>query len=226
MNFFGHAAVAVWFETEPRFVLGSMLPDFASMLALRPPRTEDAPLRRGIELHHRTDAAFHGTPEFIELVRAAERALADRGVRRGPTRAVAHIGTELVLDEVLAGDSAARSAYLEALSVAPRAAAAITWNTAADPQRFSDLVRALERRGIVDSPPPEHVAARLRRSLAPRPRLSLTDAEERVVCEWVPGARTRVLDSAPQLLAELARRLSVSPDGMSRDGGTNRTPGQ
>lgn len=207
MNFFGHAAVAAWFGAEPRFVLGAMLPDFASMLALRPLHTDDAELQRGIELHHRTDAAFHATREFIGLVRAAERALADRGVRRGPTRAVAHIGTELLLDEVLAADSAARCAYLDALAVAPRAATVITWRAADDAVRFSDLTRALERRGIVDHPAPEHLAARLRRSLASRPRLSLTDTEEQLVCEWLVDARATVLDRAPPLLTELHHRL-------------------
>ena len=35
MNFFGHAVVAGWFESEPHFVLGSMLPDFVTMSGTR-----------------------------------------------------------------------------------------------------------------------------------------------------------------------------------------------
>ena len=35
MNFFGHSAVASWADTDPAFVLGSMLPDFESMLRAR-----------------------------------------------------------------------------------------------------------------------------------------------------------------------------------------------
>ena len=67
MNFFGHAVVATWHATEPRFVLGAMLPDFAAMIRARPPAARDPELARGIALHHATDEVFHDAPTFREL---------------------------------------------------------------------------------------------------------------------------------------------------------------
>ena len=59
--------VAGWFETDPVFVLGSMLPDLASILGTRLNGAGAVTLAAGVALHHRTDAAFHRLPGFHSL---------------------------------------------------------------------------------------------------------------------------------------------------------------
>ena len=86
MNFFGHALVAERDEAtrgavRAEFVLGSMLPDFASMLRLRPPRATSATLEAGLRFHHRTDAAFHGSRSFLEFSGQASKFLCDEQTR-------------------------------------------------------------------------------------------------------------------------------------------------
>src|SRR6187402_1188694 len=103
MNFFGHALVARRNEAtrgqlRAEFVLGSMLPDFATMLASRPPQVTLPDLAAGLSFHHRTDDAFHGAPSFLEFSRRASSFLGERGLTRGSVRAVAHVGVELLLD--------------------------------------------------------------------------------------------------------------------------------
>src|SRR3954452_22349226 len=107
MNFFGHALIAQRAETtrgpiRSEFVLGAMLPDFASMLRTRPPFSTLDALSAGLWFHHRTDDAFHGSPSFLQFSGDASRFLSDRGVARGTARAVAHVGVELLLDAAFA----------------------------------------------------------------------------------------------------------------------------
>src|SRR5262245_38990668 len=93
-----------------------MLPDFASMSRARLAGAEDARIAAGIALHQRTDDAFHGAPTFVALYRDGCQELEAAGLGLGPARAVAHVGTELVLDGLLL-DGAAAGPYLEALAV-------------------------------------------------------------------------------------------------------------
>ncbi|MGH7305861.1 MAG: hypothetical protein ACRELZ_21460, partial [Candidatus Rokuibacteriota bacterium] len=60
MNFFGHTVLAVRRSTDPAFVLGSMLPDFATMIQARPPDTEHADIESGMQFHWRTDEETTG----------------------------------------------------------------------------------------------------------------------------------------------------------------------
>ena len=216
MNFFGHALIAQRSERtrgsiRAEFVLGAMLPDFASMLRLRPPQTSLETLQAGVRFHHSTDEAFHGSPSFLELSGQASRFLLGRGLSRGSARAVAHVGVELVLDGAFAAESAANEAYLSALQCGSSeyAANAIHWSTLADAARFSDLCRHLQNRGAFPSDPaPEQVAARLRSILADRPRLMMDDAGQSVVRDWVMTARPMIVSGAQQLLREVEQRLA------------------
>ena len=104
MNFFGHAAVATWQAAAPGRTLGAMLPDFATMSGARLSTTTpspDAEVASGIDLHHKTDGVFHQLPVVLGLMRELDERLAHGGCARGPRRAVAHIGVELLLDGVL-----------------------------------------------------------------------------------------------------------------------------
>ena len=117
MNFFGHAALAASHFSErepleahqlPTLCLGAMLPDFIGMLRLGRPTVHDLVLARGVAFHHGTDEVFHELPGFQRLSRQAFSWLLERDMPRGPARAVAHMGIEMLLDEVMASDGSAR----------------------------------------------------------------------------------------------------------------------
>jgi hypothetical protein len=216
MNFFGHALVAQRHEAtrgpvRAEFVLGSMLPDFASMLRERPPQATRGALVAGLHFHHLTDDAFHGSQSFLEFSGHASSYLRSRGLPRGSARAVAHVGVELLLDAALATNSA-NEAYLSALECAltERVADHIQWQSSDGKARFRQLCRRLVGRGAVGTDaPPELVAQRLRNILADRPRLALDDAGQSVVRDWAMMTRPVVISRAPQLLFEVEQRLDL-----------------
>ncbi len=210
MNFFGHAAVATWTRDEPGFVFGAMLPDFATMIGARPPRADDPEITDGIALHHRTDDAFHGSEVFRALQSDALRSLGSLGVRRGPARAVAHVGVEILLDGVLAGDASHREGYVRAVRHAGTVGVeeAIAWEHGEERARFAELRDRLERFGVRTDATANEVAERLHRILTGRRLLALASRELDAVATWVERARPLVRESAPRLVAELRRRLA------------------
>ncbi len=213
MNFFGHAALAArhFAQLSPlelaRACAGAMLPDFIGMLRLGRPELADAAVARGVDYHHLTDHAFHELDSFQQLSRQAFTWLSERELPRGPARAVAHIGVEILLDEVLANDSAARDAYRAAL--ATPLDQALRFTQPSDPERLQALRSDLLELAIYPhAPAPVLVAVRLRRSLACRPRLATDDAGEQLLRAWVESARPLVAAAAPALLAALRARLA------------------
>jgi hypothetical protein len=184
-----------------------MLPDFVGMLRISRPTVHDAVLARGVALHHRTDEAFHDLPSFHRLSRHSFAWLSERDMPRGPARAVAHIGIEILLDEVLADDAAAREAYLAALRVS--LAPLLTFPQASDAERMQGLQNALLGRAATAlHPPPELVAERIVRTLSGRPRLATDAAGQVLLGAWVAMARPRVLDEAPEVFASLRSQLA------------------
>jgi hypothetical protein len=218
MNFFGHALVAQRNEAtrgqlRAEFVLGAMLPDFATMLASRPPQVTSPDVGEGLAFHHRTDDAFHGAPSFLEFSRRASSFLGERGLSRGSVRAVAHVGVELLLDGAFARESAANEAYLSALDcgLTDRVSSHIHWQSSDDSERFRQLCLTLRARGAFRTDASaEVVAARLRNILSSRPRLAMDDAGESVVTEWVVTARPMIVAGAERLLNEVEQRLAVT----------------
>jgi hypothetical protein len=216
MNFFGHAALAASHLAEqgsdaaqelPRFCAGAMLPDFIGMLRLSRPVVHDAVLARGIAFHHRTDEVFHELPSFHRLSRSAFAWLSEHDMPRGPARAVAHIGIEILLDEVLAGDARAREAYVTSLQVP--LGTLLSFQIPLDAPRLAALQKALlERTATARDPAPELVAERIRRSLAGRPRLATDDAGQLLLGGWVTLTRPLVAAEAPEVLATLRARLA------------------
>lgn len=210
MNFIGHATVALWSRRDPLYVLGSMLPDFASMARTRLAPASDASdaLAEGIALHHRTDDAFHGAPTFTALVQATIDDLTARGVSRGAARAVGHVGVEMLLDGELLHDMAVGAAYLEAL----RAGMALE-------QRFIDSAggsrwEALRQRLLAHGVPhdyrdPERVLLRLGQVLSRRPRLALDAEATQIVRATLPIVQQQVTERRAVLLEEVERRLGA-----------------
>lgn len=210
MNYLGHAAVATWRSQDRAFVLGAMLPDFATMIGARPPATTHAALDAGIRFHYQTDAVFHRSAGFLALTRSAFEWLLAHGVERGRARAIAHVGVELLLDADLSRAEPVRQAYVAALhgGAAAELGRHLSWSAPEGRLGFEDLRTRLLARGVTaDDPAPEVTSQRLRRALSARPRLALDDAAELVARDWVTVAQPRVTARAAGLARELAERL-------------------
>jgi hypothetical protein len=216
MNFFGHAALATqhFEDLRPapstdelaRLCAGAMLPDFLGMLRLGRPTVTDAWLERGVAFHHRSDEAFHDLPPFLKLSRAAFAWLSERGMPRGPARAVAHVGIEMLLDEPLAEDARARAAYRAALGLPLERLLVLPPGEA---ERLTALRLALRDRARgARNPTAELVAERLRRTLAGRPRLETDDAGQALLGQWVAHTRPLVVAEAPEILGRLRLLLA------------------
>jgi hypothetical protein len=209
VNFFGHAVIAARRAAPSGTVLGAMLPDFATMIGARPPRASHAALAAGIELHHATDEAFHAAPLFHELGEVSLSRLLALGVARGPARAVAHVGVELLLDGAFVDEPGAVAAYLGALADGP-SARAIAWRDLLETARFEALRAALRVRGVrSEHGAPKLVTERLRRALEPRPRLALAHRELPLVERWAEELHPRVHHVAPALLAHVEAELDA-----------------
>ncbi|MCB9754210.1 MAG: hypothetical protein H6713_30065 [Myxococcales bacterium] len=210
MNFFGHVTVARWFRADPAFALGAMLPDFVSMARLRLAGVDDERVAAGVELHHRTDDAFHYAPSFLALMDAAQERLEDAGLPRGPAMACAHVGVELLLDGWLADQALADGArdlelYRAALALEP---VALRWRAPEHDERWATLRSRLRESPLpVAYGAPDFVAERLVWILSRRPRLAVDEAGARELARWAPDAAASVRARAPELIEELRGRL-------------------
>jgi hypothetical protein len=197
VNFFGHAAVASWSSEEAGVALGAMLPDFESMSGARVASASDAAVAAGIALHHATDGAFHRLPAVTALMRELDERLAARGCARGPRRAAAHIGVELLLDGVLVDEPPYRGAYTRALAVD----AVIAWRDPGDAPRFARLLERLRAYGVPDDlRRPDAITQRLARMLAPRPLLAPSADDLRAIGAALAEHRPRVEVAAEAVL--------------------------
>ncbi|MBX7079354.1 MAG: hypothetical protein K1X88_09230 [Nannocystaceae bacterium] len=197
MNFLGHALAATWRDPEPAFVLGAMLPDFARAAGPGSLATAHARVRDGIAWHHHTDAAFHALPQFVAACRRAQAQLESAGVRRGPTLAAAHVGTELLLDAELARDDALLAVAASALELEldlGRGMLAVTGRV----------------RSFGLGPGPRAAAAvleRLVRLLSLHPRLALAPSEHDAVLAWLEPAQLELRDAAATWTEALRARI-------------------
>jgi hypothetical protein len=210
VNYLGHAAVATWRSQDRAFVLGAMLPDFATMIGARPPATTHVGLDAGIRFHYQTDEVFHRSAGFRELTRSAFDWLLAHGVERGRARAIAHVGVELLLDADLSRTEPVRRAYVDALhgGAAHELGRHLRWVAPEGRLEFEDLrVRLLARGVTADDPAPAVTSQRLRRALSARPRLALDDAAELVARDWVTVAQPHVTARAAGLAREVAEQL-------------------
>ncbi|MGE0549400.1 MAG: hypothetical protein AB7O24_05350 [Kofleriaceae bacterium] len=198
MNYFGHAAVASWQIGRGGIPLGAMLPDFCTMCRARITGTHDTEVASGIDLHHTTDAAFHKLPSVTALMRELDDRLLRGGCARGPRRAVAHIGVELLLDGVLVEDSEYRDAYVLGIEYD----AQLLWRDEGDAERFAALLARLRSYGVpYDLQRPEAIGLRLSRMLAHRPLLAPSSAD---------------LDAINMALFEYKPRVEVAADAVMR----------
>lgn len=212
MNFFGHAVVATWHSDEPAFVLGAMLPDFATMIGERVPSVVHSVIESGVAFHHATDRVFHDAPTFRALELDARRSLRALGVSRPSALAVAHIGVEMILDVSLADDERGAQAYATALHEGRTEALGvhIRWASEAGSDRYETLRALISARGVpraaLDA---ASITFRVARALSSRPRLRLEPGADAVVERWVTDAAFRIAEAAPALMGEVTRGLDL-----------------
>ena len=213
MNFFGHGCLAAEARADAAFVFGAMLPDLAAMAGLRVSSVAHATADAGRRFHYATDAAFHRAEGFQTLCIAATHALRDAGLRRGPARAIGHVGVELLLDGWLAAERGVPALYGEALALGPALAPAIAFRV---DRGAAPLVELCER--IASAPhsgsawcEPRRLAERLVRILARRPILALAPSELPAVRAWAARTRPPVAAAAPDLLRGVRTEIGDVP---------------
>lgn len=210
MNFFGHAVAACWDSDDPAFVLGAMLPDFASMCGGKLAAIGDDAVAAGVDFHHRCDAVFHRAPAFRELSRWLEQHLRRREVRRGGARGAAHVGIELLLDGALLDDAAATRVYPRALAHARRGDAELHWRSPEHGQRWRQLIDRLAAHGTPTGyRDPAIVGDRVARVLSRRPLLALSATETVIVSNALAQARPRVCARADELCDYMQAQLPM-----------------
>jgi hypothetical protein len=164
----------------------------------------DPHIQRGIDLHHRTDEAFHRTPAFLAFCAHALGELTDVGVRRGTARAVGHIASELFLDGWLARKQTPIDDYLAALDL--EVDDLLGWQD--DGRAFSKLRTRLALwsapRDYAESP---FVLARVSDVLRDRPALAVLEKQSAQVAEYLPLLQQMVNRNAAELLNELQDTL-------------------
>ncbi|MEM8925151.1 MAG: hypothetical protein AAGD35_16730 [Actinomycetota bacterium] len=191
---------------RPGYLLGSALPDLGSIGGYRLlGASPDPSVTAGIDLHHRTDDAFHRHPWFADRNRSlADRLQAD-GVGRGAARACSHVGIELLLDGELLADPLLVAATDDAYGGIPDRLDAL--DGLVDEQHRSGWREHLRRvaawRMPDDYDQPDAVARRLHRILARRPRLALADDRVGTVAEALAAVQPGIRATAPEFLAEL-----------------------
>jgi acyl carrier protein phosphodiesterase len=211
MNFFAHASVALQLSSDSRFLLGSMLPDLSSMVGLRLRAVNEGILARGVQYHHATDAAFHGAPLFVEWCSQGTTLLSSAGIGRGTARAVAHVGTELLLDGALSDDRVSRAAYGRSLEAAvqERYVDDLDLGGAENAERLHAALIRLSQSSIPEAYRDlQFVSDRLRTILARRPRLAMQDCDLSGVQRFLRLAQEQVNDSRLQLLQQVESGLN------------------
>ena len=128
---------------------------------------------------------------FLLTKRMCEE-LQSAGVHRATARAVGHVGSELLLDGLLSTDAEARGAYARSLEPEVREPLAelLSLRGTMQPEELSALMARLSQ-----APLPEgyrdaaFVLERLRRILAPRPRLAFKPSDLEPTAAWLRKAQ-------------------------------------
>ncbi len=220
MNFFAHALIAARRREEPAWILGSMLPDLASMAGLRlqgitTPGRFSPLLGSGVDFHHTCDDAFHGAPIFVELMDRAHAELESRGLGSGPAMAIGHVGVELLLDGCLVTRHGVPIYYREAMELAAEAGQDLEWRDAnhEHPQRWQAMCKRLSGAPVPEAyANPGFVADRLIQILARRPMLAVEPGNEPEVHAWAKRWVAKVAARELDLLEQVEHRLASVGD--------------
>ncbi len=224
MNFVGHIHVARVSAADGReqpddvgYLIGSALPDLATMGRFRlTERPGSQSVGAGVDLHHRTDDAFHGHRWFRRHSQAVTGQLEQAGLPRGAAMACGHVGVELLLDgQLLDQHPDLRTTVQGAIGDVDRDSHGLSEVVAAD--RLEDWADHLARISTWTLPDdyrrPESVAERLRRILARRRRLAFPIQQVELVAD-VLGRRQPMLESGSQeLIDDLRDTLAIDRRG-------------
>ena len=205
MNYLGHVAVGLATgRSDDLFVLGTALPDVASMAGVRVDRARlGSDVGAGVDCHLAADTAFHDHPAFRSGSAALRDDLRGAGFATGPRRVIGHAGWELLLDGTLLG-SETEAAYRRGLARAGEVRDAVD---AASADRWDRLV--------AHGPPPAlryddpaWVADRLVAMLARRPRLAVPADRAGDVTAILADHAAAVRAVAPTVLADVAAAVT------------------
>lgn len=209
MNFFGHAVVAGELNANPQAALGSMLPDLEAMVHPAASRFTHPHVVHGVMLHHATDAAFHQGSAFLDHQAAAREHLSQTPMRRGPRRAVAHVGVELILDAALRTPRRMQ-VYVAALEAGLRRTTLQGVPFLRSLQLRTLFRTLIQRAPYVTPQEPSGVVERLERALWARPALRLDAAELPVIFDWAQSAWQPIHDASQPWLDHLTQTVSSS----------------
>jgi hypothetical protein len=138
-------------------------------------------------------------------MRELDDRLARLGCARGPRRAVAHIGVELLLDGVLVDEPAYRDAYTRGLAHE----APITWRSPGDDARFAILIARLRTHGVPDDlKRTDAITGRLHRMLSHRPLLRPSPDDLAAIRSALAAFQARVVAAADTVLRTLKQGQS------------------
>ncbi|MEM6958545.1 MAG: hypothetical protein AAF645_22875 [Myxococcota bacterium] len=213
MNFFGHAVIASRMHSGPAFVLGSMVPDFATMSRdrLQRPDELDAELDAGVAMHHLTDRVFHVTEDFVRFNHWMTRALQERDVRRGTAMAVGHIGAELLLDRAFVHDGEGKD-YVKAIALGAASGRGVAHLRSADGRtRYHALLQRLEAYGTNGYDVPT-IAERLQRALAGRKRLEVLEPDKNAILVVLEDYAPQIAERRHAWSEQIEAGLAASPD--------------
>jgi len=210
MNIGGHIAVAMRLAPgEPRVWLGAALPDLGAMGRFRlMGDTVDPDVTAGIALHHATDDAFHRHPTFTETMARLRTDLGTDGIGRGPARAVAHVGPELMIDGCLLEDRALGNAIEAAFAEIDRLGPALgTLVESASDDWLRHLSKVSSWGLPTDYADPNAVAYRLHRILSRRPRLQLDAVHIDAIGQRLAAEQPMLNQAVPALIDDLEQSL-------------------
>jgi hypothetical protein len=192
-----------------------MLPDLAEMLRTRLAPAQDPLIAKGVRWHLATDRCFHRCDVFRALEARALSELQSGGVAKGPRRAVAHVGVELLIDDALSLDADARGVFRAALRWAAegRAEASVESSAATAFAPLGSLCARLLDVGQQQLRlTPERLAAQLLRILGRRPRLALQPRDAEAIVGWASVAQPEIERRVPELVVELRAALELEPE--------------
>ncbi len=213
MNLGSHIAVAKHLHPEhPRIWLGAALPDIAAIGRFRLlGSTDDEELQAGIALHHSTDDAFHRDPWFTSRQRRLTDSLGDAGLERGPTRAVAHVGPELLLDGALLQQSDLQDTVnlaLEQINTTSAALEPLVQTDAGIGDWLDHLLKFTGGGMPTDYHDPKAVAARLHRILVHRKRLAFPTDQIDLVSQALAVEADGIHQTGPTFVVELSESIA------------------
>ncbi len=225
MNVAGHVAVAMRLHPDrPRVWLGAALPDIGAMGRFRlMGDSADTDVRTGIAVHHATDDAFHRHASFTGVMARLRSDLDDDGIGRGPARAVAHVGPELLIDGRLLDQDDVIDAIDAAFAEIENLGPALSTLVERDGEAWGQHLSRVAGWGLpTDYADPQAVARRLHRILLRRPRLAFPDDQVGPIGQRLAAEQPAIDDALPDLVDDLEATLS-RPE--SADAGRLRTDG-